>query len=79
VLENFQFHSVFDNSAAKEDLGFRYTITLREGLPRWYQSLEQEGRIENSDDDPLEDRIIATWRRLVDAAAVSDVAADDHG
>lgn len=69
VVENFQFNNIFDNTAARGDLGFRYTIPLREGIPGWYLSLEQAGLIEDSEADPLEDALIATWRRHRDAGA----------
>jgi nucleoside-diphosphate-sugar epimerase len=66
--ENFRFHNIFDNSAAKRDLGFRQTIPLREGLPRLIAALDEGGGVADSDLDPLDDRIITTWRRMVDAA-----------
>ncbi len=31
---NFQFNNIFDNSAAKHDLGFRYTVRWEEGARR---------------------------------------------
>jgi nucleoside-diphosphate-sugar epimerase len=71
VVENFQFNNIFDNSAARADLGFDYTIPLRAGLPGWYHSLEATGRIEDSDGDPFEDHLIETWRRLVGSVAAN--------
>jgi nucleoside-diphosphate-sugar epimerase len=61
---NFQYNNIYDNSAAKRDLGFQYTIPWVEGARRTYTWLEQRGRIANSDDDPLDDRLIAAWERL---------------
>ncbi len=68
-LENFQFNNIFDNSAARNDLGFRYRIPFVEGVRRTYAWLESRGRIDNSDDDPFYDRIIAAWERLGTAMA----------
>lgn len=68
-LENFQFNNIFDNAAARADLGFRYRIPFVEGVRRTYAWLEARGRIENSDDDPFYDRIIAAWERLGTAMA----------
>jgi len=65
VRDNFQYHDIFDNSAARDDLGFRYTIPLRVGLPGWYASLVEADLIENSDGDPFEDRLIDTWARVI--------------
>ncbi len=65
-VDIFQYPSVFDNSAAIRDLGFRYTVPWVEGVRRTVGWLVSRGRIENSDDDPLEDRILAAWTDLAD-------------
>jgi nucleoside-diphosphate-sugar epimerase len=67
--DNFRFNNIFDNGAARADLGFDYTITLAQGLPDWYRSLADAGLIEDSDLDPFEDELIATWQRLTGAPA----------
>jgi nucleoside-diphosphate-sugar epimerase len=63
-VENFQFHNIFDNSAAKRDLGFRYTIPFREGMRETISWVEATYGFENSDEDPFYDRVIAEWRRV---------------
>lgn len=63
--ENYQFNNIFDNSAAETDLDFRYTIPFDRGIRRTLAWLTENDRIEISDDDPFEDRIIAGWERLV--------------
>lgn len=60
---NYQFNNIFDNTAARDDLGFRYTVPFIEGVRRTVAWLDAHGRIENSDLDPYDDRIIAAWRR----------------
>jgi hypothetical protein len=65
-VENYQFNNIFDNSAANADLGFRHTISFAEGIRRTLSWLDERDRIENSDDDPFEDQIIAAWERLVE-------------
>ena len=62
VGENFQFNNIFDNTAARTDLDFRYTIPWTEGVRRMVAWLEVNHRIENSDLDPSEDRFIETWQ-----------------
>ena len=64
-VENYQFNNIFDNSAAEADLGFCYTIVFAEGIRRTLAWLDERDRIENSDDDPFEDQIIAAWERLM--------------
>ena len=64
TVANFQYTNIFDNAAAHADLDFRYTIPWVEGARRTIRWLDEHGRIENSDDDPFEDRIIAAWERL---------------
>ncbi len=64
VVENFQFNNIFDNTAAKTDLNFRYTIPWVEGVRRMAAWLQAHNAIENSDLDPLEDRLIALWEKV---------------
>jgi nucleoside-diphosphate-sugar epimerase len=62
--ENFQFNNIFDNSKARRDLGYQYTITWKDGvrrMARWFD--EHPGTLENSDTDDREDHIIAAWER----------------
>jgi nucleoside-diphosphate-sugar epimerase len=63
-VENFQFNNIYDNSAAKNELGFCYTITWTEGARRTIDWLDKHGQIENSDNDPEYELIIEEWERL---------------
>jgi nucleoside-diphosphate-sugar epimerase len=65
--ENLQFCNVFDNTAARRDLGFRYTVSVAEGFRRTIRWLEENGRIEPAESDPQYDEIIAKWRRAARA------------
>jgi nucleoside-diphosphate-sugar epimerase len=69
VVENFQFSNIFDTTAARSDLAFQPTLTWVEGVQRMVAWLDEHKRMENSDDDPFEDRLIAAWRQM-DAALV---------
>ena len=62
--ENFRFNNIFDNSAAREDLAFSYTIPWVEGVRATVAWLEEHERIERSETYPFYDRLIAAWRRL---------------
>jgi nucleoside-diphosphate-sugar epimerase len=60
---NFQYSNAFYNSAAHRDLHFRYTIPWQQGVQRTVAWLDARGRVENSDDEPEYDRIIAAWQQ----------------
>jgi len=60
---NFQYNNIFDNRAAHQDLNFRYTIPFAEGAGRVVAWLDAQDKIENSDNDPYDDRVIAAWER----------------
>lgn len=64
AVEHFQYNLVFDNTACRRDLGFRYTIPWREGFARCVQWYEENGGIEDSDVHPWYDRIVEAWERL---------------
>jgi nucleoside-diphosphate-sugar epimerase len=64
VGENFQYNNIFDNTAARNDLDFRYTIPWVEGVRRMTAWLRANDGIANSDSDPFDDRLIAHWQRL---------------
>ena len=74
--ENFQFPNIFDNTRAKEDLGFQYSIPWVEGAGRTVTWLLERGLVESSKEYPFYDRLIGAWRSAV-AAAARDLAAGD--
>ena len=60
---NFSYHNLFDNTAARRDLGFRVTIPWVEGARRTVEWLQDHGQLESSGDFPFYDRIIDAWRK----------------
>jgi nucleoside-diphosphate-sugar epimerase len=62
-LENFRHNNIFDNSKAKRDLGFRYTVPFAAGVRKCLDHLSKNNLIENSDNYPLYDRIVNAWRK----------------
>jgi nucleoside-diphosphate-sugar epimerase len=64
TYNNFQGNNVYDNSAARRDIDFRYTVSWVEGVKRTVAWLDVNNRIENSDDDPFDDQVIEAWERL---------------
>lgn len=67
--ENFQYNNIFDNTAAKTDLNFRYTIPFVEGVRRIVDWLDAHGRIHDKDEPEIYDKIIERWRHLSTKAA----------
>jgi nucleoside-diphosphate-sugar epimerase len=62
-VENFHYNNLFDNSAAKADLGYRYTIAWEEGVRRMVAWHDARGAIDSSPDFHLYDEIVSAWRR----------------
>jgi nucleoside-diphosphate-sugar epimerase len=62
-VENFQFPNIFDNTAARRDLGFRYTIPWVEGIRGAIGWLEERGQVEDWTRYPFYDALIAAWRK----------------
>ena len=60
--ENFMHNNIFDNSKARRDLGFRYTISYEEGVKKCLKYLNENNLIENCDNYPFYDRIVVEWR-----------------
>ncbi|NLN69563.1 MAG: NAD-dependent epimerase/dehydratase family protein [Chloroflexi bacterium] len=60
---NFQYTNIFDNSAAKRDLGFEVTVDWLTGSKRTYDWLEAHQRIEDWQSFPLYDQIIDEYRQ----------------
>jgi nucleoside-diphosphate-sugar epimerase len=59
--ENFMHNNIFDNSKAKRDLGFRYTVSYEEGVKKCIEYLTSHDLIESCDNYPFYDRIIQKW------------------
>ncbi len=78
TLTHFQFNNIFDNTAARRDLSFRYTIRWEEGTKRMADWPDTQGSVANSDNDPLDDRLIAAWERTWAHLQRDDVAANDR-
>lgn len=64
VADNFQFNNIFDNQAARRDLGFAYTIPLVVGMRRTFAWLEQNHPLGGDGADQEHDRILAAWREI---------------
>ncbi|HZP80674.1 MAG TPA: NAD-dependent epimerase/dehydratase family protein [Chthonomonadaceae bacterium] len=61
---NFQYNNCFDSTAAKADLGYRYRTTIAQGAKQVYDWHVANGRLEDSDSVPQDDRILAAWEQV---------------
>jgi nucleoside-diphosphate-sugar epimerase len=68
-VENFRHNIIFDNSKAKRDLGFRYTIAHEEGVRRCIEYLTAHYGIEDCEKFPFYDRLVAVWKKHTAAMA----------
>jgi len=64
--ENFSFNNIFDNTAARNDLGFCYTIPFVEGMARAIAWMDAHDMIEPSESYPYYDRMIDAWKTCSD-------------
>jgi len=73
-VENFQHDNIFDNSAARRDLGYRYTIGLEEGVRRVVRWLDERGRIDDRDEPGFYQPLIDAWEHHGSAFAAEMAA-----
>ncbi|MBA2249323.1 MAG: NAD-dependent epimerase/dehydratase family protein [Chitinophagaceae bacterium] len=60
-VENFQYNNIFDNSPAKKDLGFEYTISYYEGARRCIRYLIENEGIEDCGNYPFYEGVLNKW------------------
>jgi nucleoside-diphosphate-sugar epimerase len=63
-VENFQHNNIFDNTAARTDLGFQYTISWEQGVTDVILRLDEEGRIAICPEHEFYDEVIEQWEQL---------------
>ena len=61
---NFSYHNIYDTTAARRDLNFKYTIPFDEGARRVVLTLLENNRIENYENDPTDDLVITAWEKM---------------
>ncbi|HPO82208.1 MAG TPA: NAD-dependent epimerase/dehydratase family protein [bacterium] len=75
-VENFMFNNILDNSLAKEDLMYKYTITWEDGTRRMINYHNSQGDIDNATEFPLYNLIIERFKyfssRLVEELSILD-------
>lgn len=63
---NFCFPNIHDVTAARRDLGYRYTVPVRRGFASVVAHLDTHGAIADADAEPWYDTIIDAWRTTSD-------------
>ena len=64
-VENFQYNNIFDNSAAKEDLDFKYTISYKEGATRCINWLKENKAIEDCSKHGFYEEVLKKWNEMM--------------
>jgi nucleoside-diphosphate-sugar epimerase len=59
--ENYQFNGVYDNSAARRDLHYEYSVPFEQGARETLEWLQASGGIDNSDGDEFYEEILTAW------------------
>ena len=62
---NFQHSNIYDNSKAKNDLGFEFTIPFSVGAKMTIDHIIAKGGFEESDSEPWYDSLIAQWETAI--------------
>ncbi|KAB1198297.1 MULTISPECIES: NAD-dependent epimerase/dehydratase family protein [Haloferax] len=67
LRDHFQYSTVFDNSRAIADLGFRYTVDFETGVERTVEWLDDHDAVDSWKTEPLDDRLVSAWTEATDS------------
>ena len=59
----YQYDSIFDNSKAARDLGFKTTVPLVETFRRQVAWMDKSGKTKKVEDEPFEDLLLAAYKQ----------------
>jgi nucleoside-diphosphate-sugar epimerase len=63
----YKYPSVFDNTKAARDLGYRTTLSLFETFQRQIAWMEASGTLKSSGEETVQTELVAAWRQKRDA------------
>jgi len=66
IRDNIQYTNIFDNAPAKQDLGFRITLTLDKLMQRCLGNPKPLAQLSGAPDYPVYDQIIEAWQKHED-------------
>jgi hypothetical protein len=55
-------NNIFDNSKAKRELGFIYTVPFEQGVKRCFEYLSRHNLIEACENFPFYDELVVKWK-----------------
>jgi nucleoside-diphosphate-sugar epimerase len=61
---NFTYNNIFDNTAAKRDLNYQYTISWQQGVKGMIAYHDQLNLIERCPDDTLYNKLVDLWGKI---------------
>ncbi|WP_076431630.1 NAD-dependent epimerase/dehydratase family protein [Haladaptatus litoreus] len=62
LRDHFQFSTTFDNSKARHDLDYEYTINFETGIARTIEWLDERDQIKNWNTEPFDDTLVEEWQ-----------------
>ncbi len=68
-----QYNNIFDNSVARADLGFEYTILWQDGVRRIVNWLDERELISDADEPAFYSALLDAWQRT-GTGMVNDLA-----
>ena len=63
---NFKYNNLFDNSLAKSDLGYEYTISWQDGVERMVDYHDSYGGIDGSTPNAFYDLVVNKYRKMAE-------------
>ena len=67
---NFQYTNIFDNTAARQDLGFKVTVDWHTGAKRTFDWLIDNNQVENWQNFPFYDQVIDRYRQATNQLVI---------
>lgn len=62
--ENFKYNNIFDNTKAKNILGYSYKTDFKTGIKEVIDWLESNGKVDKAETNPVYDKIISHWESI---------------
>ncbi|KAB1187617.1 MULTISPECIES: NAD-dependent epimerase/dehydratase family protein [Haloferax] len=67
LRDHFQYSTVFDNTRAISDLGFRYTVDFETGVQRTVEWLDEHDGVDSWETEPFDDALATAWTETTES------------